>query len=92
MTNFRTQLEALGSALLLIQKLPDGTVWALTITNDDDAECPSVLNVYIEREHWTKYINLLSLGRAIDTSESFMSWRQGTLLVSLINPEVNDER
>lgn len=92
MTAWQTQLEAIGSALLLIQKLPDGTIWSLTCTNDDDATSPSVLNIFAPESEWTLLRDRLKLGRAIDQStradrEQFLSFRLGTLLVSLIEQE-----
>jgi hypothetical protein len=90
--DFRTQLEAVGSALLLIEKLHAGTVWALEVTNDDDAESPTVLNIFAEQGNWVDIIAALRLGKATDRSiyekgEQFMSFRQGTLLISLIEEE-----
>jgi hypothetical protein len=92
--NFREQLEAIGSALLLIQRLPDGSVWSLTCTNDDDAESPTVLNVYAEWSTWATLIVALGLGKSIDRStqevgEQFVSFKQGTLLISFIEQEEN---
>jgi hypothetical protein len=84
MSSFRSQLEAVGSALLLIEKLPADTVWALELTNDDDAESPSVLNIFAEREAWPKLQVSLRLGRPVDREETFISWRQGTLHISFI--------
>lgn len=92
MNAFRQQLEAIGSALLLVQKLPAHTVWALEVTNDDDAESPTVLNIFTEQDEWPILIALLHLGAHTDRStsqngEQFVSFRQGTLLVSIIEPE-----
>jgi len=87
MSNFRTQLEALGSALLLIERLPEQTVWALELTNDDDAESPSVLNIFTERANWSALTSLLRLGRSVDVDKTFLSFRQGTLHISFIEEE-----
>jgi len=91
MTSFRTQLEAMGSALILIKMLPDGTVWSLTCTNDDDAESPSVLNIFTAEPEWPLFQELLALGKPTDRStsdgEQFVSFRHGALLVSLIEEE-----
>jgi len=86
------QLDAIGSALLFIKMLPDGTVWSLTCTNDDDAESPSVLNIYIDEPEWPLYQELLALGKLTDRStrndgEQFVSFRHGTLNVSFIEEE-----
>jgi len=93
MSSFRKQLEAMGSALLLIEKLPADAVWALELTNDDDAENPSVLNVFAGRDAWMKMQVSLRLGTPVDSDhKTFLSWRQGTLLISFIEPqESNDE-
>jgi hypothetical protein len=87
MSNFHMQLETIGSALLLIQKLSDQEVWALECTNDDDAESPSVLNIFTEPERWPHLILLLRLGKPVDSYKTFLSFRQGTLHISLIKPE-----
>lgn len=92
MTSFQKQLEAIGSALLLIKRLPEGSVWSLCATNDDDAESPTVLNVFADEEHWGGITSALGLGRALDRGragqsgrlEKFVSFRQGTLMISLI--------
>lgn len=92
MSSFRKQLEAIGSALILIERLPAHAVWALEVTNDDDAESPTVLNIFTEEEQWLPLIASLRLGKAIDRStndkgDQFISFRQGTLLISIIEPE-----
>ena len=92
MSTFRKQLEAIGSALLLIEKLPSGAVWALEVTNDDDAESPTVLNIFATEEHWPFIITSLHLGKPTDQNtegkgDQFVSYRQGTLLVSIIEQE-----
>jgi len=86
---FRQQLEAIGSALLLIERLPADAVWALEVTNDDDAESPTVLNVFAPSDAWAKLMVSLRLGKPTDRStsengEQFISFRQGTLLISII--------
>ena len=92
MTAFTKQLEAIGTALLLIQRLPAHSIWALEVTNDDDAEHPTVLNIFTDHDEWLSIIGTLRLGKPTDRStnesgEQFMSFRQGTLLVSLIEQE-----
>jgi hypothetical protein len=91
-SRLRRQLEAMGTALLLIQRLSDDTVWALTCTNDDDAESPSVLNIFVPSSEWPRYQSLLRLGKPTDRStheggEQFLCFRQGTLHVGLIEQE-----
>jgi hypothetical protein len=92
MSAFKQQLEAIGSALLLIQRLPAHTIWALEVTNDDDAENPTVLNIFAEQNEWLSLVVSLRLGKHTDRStheqgEQFISFRQGTLLVSIIEQE-----
>lgn len=96
MTSFQQQLEAMGTALLLIKKLPDGAVWAMTCTNDDDASSPSVLNIFAPECDWAIIRSRLNLGKPTDRStdeisEQFLSFRHGTLLVSLIEQEEKRE-
>jgi len=92
MSAFRQQLEAIGSALLLVQRLPAHAVWALEVTNDDDAESPTVLNIFAEQDEWLSLALSLRLGKNVDHStdekgEQFVSFRQGTLLISFIEQE-----
>jgi hypothetical protein len=92
MSGWKQQLEAIGSALLLIERLPDGAVWSLTCTNDDDAESPSVLNIFAEESEWTTIITRLRLGKVFDRSttgneEQFITFKQGTLTISIIQEE-----
>ena len=89
MTSFQRQLEAIGSALILIGKLPEGAVWSLTCTNDDDADSPSVLNIYLKPgEEPSAVANTMHLGRFTDDrGDDFVSFRQGTLLISLVEQE-----
>lgn len=87
MSTFRKQMEAIGSALLLIHKLPDWAVWSMTCTNDDDAESPSVLNVFAAEAEWTSLAESMALGKQVDEGQGYRSYRQGTLLISLIELE-----
>lgn len=92
MKAFQKQLEAMASALLLIERLPLDTVWSLTCTNDDDADNPSVLNVYADEEDWAKLACSLRLPRIVDRStrgsgDQFVSYRVGSLYVSFIEEE-----
>jgi len=82
------QLEAIGTALLLIKKLPDNTYWSLTVTDDDCTSNPSVLNIYfrddVEADDLAKILNL---GEPVDFDlrDEYVSWRLDTLMVSLIH-------
>ena len=87
MNNFRTQLEAIGSALLLIERLDDDAVWALEVTNQDTAEEPTVLNIFAEIRQWSRIIERLHLGSGVDAGDKFISFRKGTLYISIIEEE-----
>lgn len=92
MTNFRKQLEAMGTALLFVQKLPPNTVWSLTCTNDDDADSPGVLNIYTTESNWFNLASILDLKKITDRSttengDQFVSYKVGTLMVSFIQTE-----
>lgn len=90
--SFSKQLEAMGTAIIFINALPDGTVWSLTCTNADDAESPSVLNIYAQQGAWQTLRNLLKLGKPVDKSatadgDQFVCFRHGTLYISIIEEE-----
>lgn len=91
MTAFQQQLTAIGTALLLIQKLPPSTVYGLHCTNDDDSESPTVLNIYIAEDEWLYMQSLLGFSAPTDRSthdgDQYVSFRRGTLLVSFIHEE-----
>ena len=93
LTDFQRQLDAIGSALILISKLPHRTVWSLCCTNDDDMESPSVLNIFAMKADWQRVRDALKMGEPVDTDENFLSFREGTLLISIIEPteETDDE-
>ena len=92
MIAFEQQIEAIRRSLSLVRALPANAVWALEVTNDDDDEARSVLNIFAERCDWPPLLAMLHLGEPIDRSDpketnQFISFRQGTLLVSIIEPE-----
>ena len=93
MTTWQTQLEAIGTALILIQQLPEGTVWSLTCTNDDDKLSQSVLNIFAPVSEWPALRTSLRLdlnGPPVDDNNNnpddpqFLSFEEGTLTVSLV--------
>lgn len=87
MSSFEKQLEAIGTALLMVQKLPEKTIWGLHCTNSDDAESPSTLNIYIPRGSWYTMHALLRLGNSVDSQMGemkYVSYRKGQLLISFI--------
>lgn len=88
MTAFQQQLEAMGSALLLIAKLPAGTIWGLTCTNDDDARSMSTLNIYVPEPEWGALAIRLGLkGSSQYVAGQYISYKDGSLLISLIGQE-----
>lgn len=87
MNSFRTQQEAIAKAVILIQRLPSHAIWALEVTEDDDIENPTVLNIFADRSEWPSFQMSLRLGKPIDHDETFLSFRDGTLLVSFIELE-----
>lgn len=85
MTPFAAHLEAIQTATELIELFPDGTVWALEVTNEDNGEAPSVLNIFYQEEDFAEsLITLLELDNPYDQGQSFTSWRYGCLHISLI--------
>jgi len=90
MTAFQRQLEAIGSALILIQKLPDHAIWALEVSNDDDTDSPTVLNIFAPTHEWSSLVERLKLGRHTDEGTKdvmFKSYKQGTLHISIIEED-----
>jgi hypothetical protein len=86
MTPFRQQLEALGSALLLIERLPAGTIWSLTCTNEDGdgRDDSTVLNIYAPPDQWSLLEKRLRLvGDNQHVPGEFLSYRQESLTISL---------
>lgn len=95
MSNFREQLESIGSALLIIERLPENTIWALEVTEADDAEHPTVLNIFTPQDTWIDLRMRLKLGTPSDTDKlagEFESYRSGDLLVSFIHHEEETEQ
>jgi hypothetical protein len=83
MTPFRTQLEAIGSALLHIQKLPKETVWSLICTDDDTAQSPSSLTIYTPADTWDALTALLKLrSRPTEDLPTSRAYQQGTLYIT----------
>lgn len=90
---FRCQLEAIGTALIIIRNLPEGTIWALTCTNDDeDARSPTVLNIFAPEKDWESLAERLHLpeppvDESPDAGDQYRSYLYETLLISLIVQE-----
>ena len=90
MSAFQKQLEAVAVATRLIERLPAHAVWALEVTNDDDADSPTVLNIFAPVYDFPGIAMSLRLGKAVDRGEKdvkFVSYRQGTLHISIIEEE-----
>lgn len=82
------QIAATRAALHLLGKIPPGYRWALTVTDEDDKESPSVLNIYVPEADWKYVANKLQLKLSSDTGAEYESWRVSkTLLVSLLDEE-----
>jgi hypothetical protein len=89
-TAFRSQRDTLLTAYRLIKQLPDNTVWALTVTEADMPESPSVLNIFVDNEIERIRMRLrLDLGPVVDEGETYETYqRTGALVVSVIeNPQ-----
>lgn len=79
---FQKQLEALGTALLLIERLPPGTIWSICCTNEDDTD-QSALNIYAPEREWARLILALKLkGDSQLVPGVFQAFRRGTLTVT----------
>jgi len=85
--NFKPQVEAIASASALIPLLPEYAVWSLTVTEDDDAMSPSVLNIYADPWEWPMLVRHLKLGSVVDQGEMYASYQNKTLVISLIKKE-----
>ena len=82
------QRAALMAAAKLVEELPPGTTFAVEVTDEDTLEEPSVLNIYLKpHQHFNHLASLLRLGEPVDQTETFVSYRMGPLLVSLMEPE-----
>lgn len=83
------QLEALTDARKVIRALPSHTVYSLCVTNDDDREHPSVLNIFLTSSEQKEIIaQMLNLKNPVDTQSDFLSYRKGILLISLIEGQL----
>lgn len=86
------QVTALHTAIRYISAIPAEAYWSLTVTDDDDASSPSVLNLYAPEEYWPKLQSILGLKNPTDRStndigEQFITYRDGALNISLIDIE-----
>ena len=58
---FSDQLKATRAALDLMRRIPQGTIWSLSVTNDDDPSAPSALNLFVPRAEWKQLAAVLKL-------------------------------
>lgn len=81
---------ATRAALHLLVKIPSGYRWSLTVTDEDDYQSPSALNIYVPSTDWRYVANKLQLKWSTeqDKSPGYISWRvSNTLLVSILDEE-----
>lgn len=92
--NFLEQFNALREAATIIRQLPTTAVWAVCATNDDDPEHPTVLNIFIRDTTCQEYLAMLpfKLKTPWDTGAGFVSYRKGSLLISIIEEGTDDRR
>lgn len=86
----RNQIAALHVAAQIVEELPPGTIFGITVTDDDDYESPSVFNIFAPASEWDRLKRLLLLrtdGPPADQGERFISFRIGPLMVSFQEPE-----
>lgn len=91
MLHFRNHQQALEAAAQLISILPREARWAVTATEADTWEEPTVLNIYTKRGDSSIRIAIAKhydLSSPVDEGEDFKSYRIGPLLVSVV--EEND--
>lgn len=82
------QAVALMAAHQLMEDLPDGVTFAVTITDEDSWEEPSVFNIYVKtREEADAIIHRLVLVNLMDEGEKFRSFRIASLMVSIIEED-----
>ena len=92
MYHYANQRLALVAAATFVEDLPPGTIFGITVTDDDNEQAPSVLNIFAPKSEWDNLKSLLHLSNPIDESESFTTYRFGPLEVSIQEPEENNGR
>lgn len=83
--------EAVDDAMRLVVRLPGRFPWHLSITDEDDEECPAALNIFVDEGRWPLVLSTLNLGIHTDRGEDFVSWTRGMLTVSLIELEEQED-
>jgi hypothetical protein len=80
--------QAIMAAHALVGLLPPQTVWAFTVTEADSWAEPPVFNIFVPvGANMRGLAETLKLGKIIDEGETFLSYRSGALLVSIIEQE-----
>jgi hypothetical protein len=94
MGKFDKQLTAILTATGLIKRMPFDTCWALEVTDEDDLENPSVLNIFVDSFEWDDLAKMLILDSVPvdrDDANGFVSYQEGSLLISFIGIELEEE-
>jgi hypothetical protein len=91
-TNEQHRLALLAAARLVLQ-MPAESTWSICITDYDDPESPGVFNIFVKTEaERVRMRTMLGFGRPYDEGDRHESHKyQGTLLVSIIEPEEDHE-
>lgn len=85
---FNTQIKALEEAIALLRFLPKDTRWSLSVTDDDGSDSPSALNIFLNPGEDPKTIaQFLRMGKVFQNGTDYVSFKRGSLLVSLIEGE-----
>ncbi len=88
MNYYVNQRAALEAAVQITEVLPPGTIFGITITDEDSYSSPSVFNIFAPASEWSYLKRLLSLDDPpADHGERFISFRVGPLEVSIQEPE-----
>jgi len=86
MSNYIRQFAALTTARRFIDLLPPASVFAVSVTDEDDA---SVLNIYVASRAAREALadELFPGGVPVDRESTFVTYKVGTLSISIIDPE-----
>lgn len=89
MTSYPEQKAALLAAVAFIETLPEGTVWALSVTDEDVGQDTSSLNIFTPKANWEALSRTLPVSTEHYSSPGtfdgeYLSYKVGTLLISFI--------
>lgn len=80
---YRRQVTAIASALPLIERLPAGTIWSLTVTDEADDDSAAVLNIFAPEIEWARLAVTIGLkGRSTLLYSVAQIWTRNDLTVS----------